>query len=99
VSVRIGVIGDDKPMPAKLSLPAGAPPRLIQGRTNVVLGNYEGKADVKDTVTLDFVWDKSTNKIVGSVTVTDGKTEVANLKSDGIVRPPRSMASTSTSNT
>ena len=67
MSVRNGAIGDDKPIPAKLSLPAGAPPRLIQGGTSVVLGDYEGKADVKDTVTLDFVRDKSTNKIVGPV--------------------------------
>jgi len=56
-----------------------------------VLGDYEGKADVKDTVTLDFVRDKSTNKIVGPVTVTDGKTEVTNLKSDGTNCPPPTL--------
>ena len=56
-----------------------------------MLGDYEGKADVKDTVTLDFVRDKSTNKIVGPVTVTDGKTEVTNLKSDGTNCPPPTL--------
>jgi hypothetical protein len=62
-----------------------------QGRTSVVLGDYEGKADVKDTLTLDFVWDKSTNKIVGPVTVIDGKSEVTNLKSDGTNCPPPTL--------
>ncbi len=59
-----------------------------QARTNVVLGDFEGKADVKDTLTLDFVWDKSARKIVGAVTVVDGASEVSNLKSDGTNCPP-----------
>jgi hypothetical protein len=62
-----------------------------QGRTSVVLGDHEAKADVKDTLTLDFVWDKSTGKIVGPVTVIDGKSEVSNLKSDGTNCPPPAL--------
>lgn len=64
---------------------------IHQGRTNVVLGDNEGKADVKDTLTVDFVWDKSTSKIVGAVTVTDGRSEVSNLKSDGTNCPPPTL--------
>ncbi len=62
-----------------------------QGRTSVVRGDYEAKADVKDTLTLDFVWDKSTGKIVGAVTVADSKSEVSNLKSDGTNCPPPAL--------
>ncbi len=64
-----------------------------QGRTGVVFGDdFEAKADVKDTLTLDFVWDKSTNKIVGPVTTADGKSEVTNLKSDGTNCPPPTLS-------
>ncbi len=34
-------------------------------RTMVVFGDYEGKADVTDRITLDFVWNKKTRKYVG----------------------------------
>ena len=54
--------------------------------------DFEAKADVKDTLTLDFVWDKSTNKIVGPVTIADGKSEVTNLKSDGTNCPPPTLS-------
>jgi hypothetical protein len=63
-----------------------------QGRTSVVFGDHEAKADVKDTLTLDFVWDKSTRKIVGPVTIVDGKSEVSNLKSDGTNCPPPALS-------
>ena len=62
-----------------------------QGRTSVVFGDYAATADVKDTMTLDFVWNKSTNKIVGPVTIVDGKSEVSNLKSDGTNCPPPTL--------
>ena len=62
-----------------------------QGRTSVVFGDYEAKADVKDTLTLDFVWDKTTHKMVGPVTIVDGKSEVSNLKSDGTNCPPPTL--------
>src|SRR5688572_30636454 len=62
-----------------------------QGRTSVVFGDQAGTADVKDTLTLDFVWDKKMNKIVGPVTIVDGKSEVSNLKSDGTNCPPPTL--------
>ena len=57
-------------------------------RAMVVSGDYEGKADVLDRVTVDFTWDAKQGKVVGPVTVTDGKTELKNLKSDGTNCPP-----------
>jgi hypothetical protein len=59
-----------------------------KGRAMVVYGDYEGKADVTDRITVEFTWDTKTRKIVGPVTVTDGKTELANIKSDGTNCPP-----------
>ena len=59
-----------------------------KARTNVVLGDYEGKADVTDRMTVEFTWDVKKRKIVGAVTIVDGKTELANLKSDGTNCPP-----------
>jgi hypothetical protein len=64
---------------------------IHQARTSVVFGDYEGKADVKDTLTLDFVWDKTTSKVVGPVAIVDGKSEVSNLKSDGTNCPPPTL--------
>jgi hypothetical protein len=57
------------------------------GRTMVVLGDYEGKADVVDKVTVEFTWNRS-NKIVGPITVVDSKSVLSNLKSDGTNCPP-----------
>lgn len=54
-----------------------------KGRESVVFGDYEGKADVLDRVTVEFTWDNLKHKIVGPVTVVDGKSELTNLKSDG----------------
>jgi hypothetical protein len=56
---------------------------LHKARTNVVFGDYEGKGEVIDRRTVEFTWDVGKGKVVGPVTVVDGKTEVSNLKSDG----------------
>ncbi|MEO8056416.1 MAG: hypothetical protein ABI768_14750, partial [Acidobacteriota bacterium] len=58
------------------------------GREPIVHGDYEGKADVIDRVTVEFIWDRKKGKVVGPVTVTDGKTELKNIKSDGTNCPP-----------
>lgn len=58
------------------------------GRTSVVFGDYEGKADVVDRVTVEFTWDVQKRALIGSVTVADGKSELSNLKSDGTNCPP-----------
>jgi len=53
------------------------------GRESVVFGDYEGKADVIDRVTVEFTWDKTKGKMVGPVTVIDSTSTLTNLKSDG----------------
>jgi len=58
------------------------------GREAVVYGDYEGKADVIDRITVEFTWDTKKRKIIGPVTVTDGKSELSNIKSDGTNCPP-----------
>ena len=58
------------------------------GRESVVFGDYEGKADVIDRVIVEFTWDATKNNIVGPVKVTDGKSELSKLKSDGTNCPP-----------
>lgn len=57
-------------------------------RAPVVKGDYEGKADVTDRLTLEFTWDVRKGSIIEPVTVKDGKTELGNLKSDGTNCPP-----------
>lgn len=57
-------------------------------RASVVYGDYEGKADVFDRITVEFTWDCQERKIVGTVKVTDRKTELKNIKSDGTNCPP-----------
>jgi len=57
-------------------------------RAAVVLGDYEGKADVFDRLTVEFTWDIKKRRIIGPVTVTDGKTELKNIRSDGTNCPP-----------
>jgi len=52
-------------------------------REAVVFGDYEGKADVIDRVTVEFTWDVKKAKVVEPVTVTDGKSELRNIRSDG----------------
>jgi len=58
------------------------------GRVSVVFGDYEGKADVIDRITVEFSWDAKKRKIIGPVTIRDGKSELSNLKSDGTNCPP-----------
>jgi len=59
-----------------------------KGRTAVVHGDYEGKADVVDRITVDFTWDAKKRKIIGPFTVTDAKSALSNIKSDGTNCPP-----------
>jgi hypothetical protein len=54
-----------------------------KGRESVVFGDYEGKADVIDRVTVEFTWDKRKGKMIGPVTVIDATSTLTNLKSDG----------------
>jgi hypothetical protein len=56
---------------------------LHKSRELVVFGDYEGKADVTDTITVEFTWDKKSRKFIGPVTVIDGKSVLTNIKSDG----------------
>jgi hypothetical protein len=58
------------------------------GREAVVFGDFEGKADVIDRVTVEFTWDVKKRKILEPITVTDGKTELKNIRSDGTNCPP-----------
>ncbi|MBP1777076.1 MAG: hypothetical protein H6Q86_3086, partial [candidate division NC10 bacterium] len=46
------------------------------------------KADVIDRITVEFSWDAKKRKIIGPATITDGKSELSNLKSDGTNCPP-----------
>src|SRR5450759_3679188 len=61
-------------------------------RTAVVFGDYEGKADVLDRITVEFTWDANKREIVGPATVTDGKSELKNIKSDDTNRPPPQLS-------
>jgi len=56
---------------------------LHKTREMVVFGDYEGKADVTDTITVEFTWDNRNHKFLGPVTVIDGKSVLTNIKSDG----------------
>ncbi|HEY8888460.1 MAG TPA: hypothetical protein VIM35_08220 [Gallionella sp.] len=58
------------------------------GRESVVYGDYEGKADVIDHITVEFSWDSQKSKIIGQIKVTDGKSQLLNIKSDGTNCPP-----------
>ena len=58
------------------------------GREAVVKGDYEGKADVVDRVTLEYSWDTKKRTVIGAVTIVDGKSELSNMKSDGTNCPP-----------
>jgi hypothetical protein len=40
------------------------------GREAVVYGDYEGKADVIDRITIEFSWDTKKRKIIGPVSPT-----------------------------
>ena len=62
-----------------------------KARASVVFGDYEAKADVTDRMTVEFTWDVRKRQIVGAVTLTDAKTEIVNLKSDGTNCPPPTL--------
>src|SRR5688572_25164185 len=53
-----------------------------KGRESVVFGDYEGKADVHDTVTVEFTWDNRKGQIVGPVKIVDGNSTLTNIRSD-----------------
>lgn len=57
-------------------------------RAPVVKGDYEGKADVIDRLTVEFTWDVRKRSVIAPVTVADAKTELKNIKSDGTNCPP-----------
>lgn len=59
-----------------------------KGREAVVLGDYEGKAEVLDRVTVEFTFDVKKRNIVGPVTISDAKSELSNIKSDRTNCPP-----------
>jgi len=62
-----------------------------KARVPVVFGDYEAKADVTDRVTVEYTWDVKQRKIVGAVMLSDARTEIANLKSDGTNCPPPTL--------
>lgn len=62
-----------------------------KGRVPVVLGDYEGKADVTDRVRVEFTWDVRKSKVIGAVAMTDVKTDVLNLRSDSTNCPPPTL--------
>lgn len=62
-----------------------------KARVPVVFGDYEGKADVTDRVVVEFTWDVRKNKVIGAAKVTDAKTDLANLRSDGTNCPPPTL--------
>jgi hypothetical protein len=62
---------------------------LHNAREPVVFGDYEGKADVLDRITVEFSWDVKKRKIIPPVTmVSDAKTTISKLKSDKTNCPP-----------
>ena len=58
------------------------------GRESVVYGDYEGKAEVIDRLTVEFSWDVTKGKIIGPVSVADGKSQLSDIRSDGTDCPP-----------
>jgi hypothetical protein len=56
---------------------------VYQGREKVVFGDYPGKGDVRDTLTVEFTWRKKPKVEVTHVKITEGKTSVTNVRSDG----------------
>lgn len=68
---------------------------LVEGehkaRASVVYGDYEGKADVIDRVTVEFTWDREKRQLVGAITMKEAKTELKNLKSDDTNCPPPTL--------
>ena len=61
---------------------------VLKGRESVVRNDRGARGDVVDRVTVEFSWDVKSRRIIEPVTVTDAKSEVGNLKSDGTNCPP-----------
>lgn len=59
-----------------------------KARTSVVYGDHEGKADVTDRITVEYVLDNRARKVVGEPKITDFPSETANIKADGTNCPP-----------
>ncbi len=55
---------------------------LHSARVPVVFGDYEGKADVTDRITLEFTWDAKKGKVISPIAVLDAKSQISNVKSD-----------------
>lgn len=60
-------------------------------RTAVVYGDYEGKADVTDRLTVEFTWDLRKRQLLGQVSVKDSKSVLKNVKSDNTNCPPPTL--------
>ena len=63
----------------------------FKARDKVVFGDYEGKADITDRLTFEFTWDIKKHEPIGPIKVTETKTSVANIKSDGTNCPPPTL--------
>jgi hypothetical protein len=61
---------------------------IHKARTGVVFGDYEGKADVTDRMTVEYLFDNKTRKVVGEPKIVDFPSETANIKADGTNCPP-----------
>lgn len=66
---------------------------LHKGRTKVILGDHEGKADVTDKIVIEVTVD-SRRKIVGEPKVTDFPAEVTNVGADGTKCAPPQLKGT-----
>ena len=66
---------------------------LHSARTPVVFGDYEGKADVTDRITLEFTWDAQKGKVISPIKVLDAKSQISNIKSDNTNCPPPQLKS------
>jgi hypothetical protein len=56
----------------------------------VIAGDFGSKADVIDRLTVEFTWDVLESRVVGDVSVTDGTSEVSNVRSEGTnCEPPQ----------
>ena len=66
---------------------------LHSARAPVVFGDYEGKADVTDRITLEFTWDAQKGKVISPIKVLDAKSQINNIKSDNTNCPPPQLKS------
>jgi len=59
-----------------------------KARTGVVFGDYVGKADVTDRMTVEYGFDNKKGKIVGEPKIADFPSGATNIKADGTNCPP-----------